>query len=543
MSDIVSQQIPNAITSAGPAWTIYGAAPQLKTLMAWKGEATDTRIFWSTSSALLPDPNSNQYTWTPEQPVPGALTSSSPALATLKGVPYLVWKGAGTDGSMYWSKFDENGGWTAPQAVSGAGGTSEGPALVTLSDTLYLAWMDENNGTRIFWSTSKDGGTTWAPQEQINGAATSASPALATDGESTVYMAWKGENPDTTVWWAKCNDGRKWTTQQRGPVGAIVGPAIAVDGNKTLWVALTAIMVGQNTIYPVYVGGTAVYFSYLNDEPANRWSPRAQQDLADTPNRPALIPTGKDSSGLMLAWRATEYSPVSYSRLLLPPQTVQFSIPDFTIKNMRSGSFGIKNESDTVYVGLSAKIKGQPVVKCIVAAGDHHGGEVGVTGCGSGILTIHPGDLVYFHYALINWGKGASSATAFLDNAAGALLNAVEKADEAAIQSLTQLPLSQLSPQEAGALIGAQIGCTIPGVGVILGAIAGWFADAILGFAFPDCDGPVAAGLYILDAETIREITAGGPYIRIDENPGVDSTSGCGSNSDYQVIWNVQVVG
>ncbi len=543
MSEPVSQQVPNGVTSAGPGWTIYGSAPQLKTLMVWKGEATDTRIFWSTTSALLPDGNSGQYNWTPIQPVPGALTSSSPAIATLKGVPYLVWKGQGTDGSMYWSKFDGNGAWSMPQSVSGAGGTSEGPALVALRDTLYLAWMDENNGTRIFWSTSGDGATTWAPQAAIDGAGTSASPALATDGVNTVYMAWKGEGTDTTVWWAKCNDGRKWTTQQRGPVGAVVGPAIAVDGNKVLWAALTAIEVGQNAIFPVFVGGTSVYFSYLSDESKNRWSPRAEQYLAGSPNRPALIPTGKDSSGLMLAWRALENSTVSYSPLLLPPQVIEFSIPDYIIDNMRTGHAGIKDGSDTVYAGLAAKVKGQPISISTKESGNHTSGEVGVAGLGSALLTIHPGDIVYFHYALINWGAGAPSATSFLEKTANMLLNAVEKADEAAIQSLTGLPLSQLSPQESGALIGAQIGCTIPGVGVILGAIAGWLADDVWGFAFPDCDGPVAAGLYILDAETIRGITAGeGIYIRTDDNPGVNSASGCGNNSHYQVIWNVGLV-
>jgi hypothetical protein len=509
--------------------------------MAWKGEATDTRIFWSTSSALLPDSNSNQYTWSAEAAVPGALTSSSPTLATLKGVPYLVWKSQGTDGTMYWSKFDGNGGWTTPQSLPG--GTSEGPALAALGDTLYLAWMDENNGTRIFWSTSGDGGKTWAPQAEIYGIGTSASPALASDGVDTVYMAWKGPDPDTTVWWAKCNDGRKWTTQQRGPVGALVGPALAVDGNKVLWVALTALGVGQNAIFPVFVPGTAVYFSCLSNEGANQWSPRAQQDLADSLNRPALIPTGSDGSYLMLAWRAREDSSVSYSRLLLPPQVIEFSIPDYVIKNMRSGSFGKKNESDTVYVGLAAKVKGQPISISTKESGNHTGGEVGVAGVGSALLTIHPGDIVYFHYALINWGAGAPSATQFLEKTANMLLNAVEKADEAAIQSLTGLPLTQLSPQESGALIGAQIGCAIPGVGVILGAIAGWLADDVWGFAFPDCDGPVAAGLYILDAETIRQITAGsGIYIRTDDNPGVTSAGGCGSNSDYQVIWNVGLV-
>ena len=363
--------------------------------------------------------------------------------------------------------------------------------------------MDENNGTRIVWSTRGDGGKTWAPQQKINGVATSASPALASDSVGTVYMVWKGANPDTTVWWPKCNDGKKWTTQQRGPVGAIVGPAAAVDGNKTLWVALTAIGVGQNTIFPVFVPGTAVYFSCLSNESANQWSPRAQQDLADSQHRPALIPTGNDSSFLMLAWCATGGGGVTYSRLLLPAQTINFLMTGFFVKNTRPGHFGRKDGSDTDYVVMAAKVSGQPAKINIHGVDDVSGGAVNA-GVGVGTFTISPGDILYFHYGIINSSAGTPTATTYLENVANGLLNACEKADEAAIQSITGLPLTQLGPQEAGALIGAQVGTNLPGVGTILGAIAGWLADNVWSFGFPDCDGPVAAGLYILDAETIR---------------------------------------
>jgi len=536
VSGNVSQQVPNGNSSAGPAWTTFGG----KTLMAWKGVAADPRIWWATSSSLEPDAGSNQYTWTPIQPVPNALSSSSPALATLKGVVYLVWKGPGTDGSMYWSKFDGNGAWTAPQSVSGAGGTSTGPALAASGGTLYLAWKDESDGTNIYWSTSGDGGRTWSSQQPISGVGTSAGPALASDGAGGVYLAWKGIDPDTTVWWSKCTDGKTWSAQQRGPVGALVGPGLAVDGSKVLWVALTAVEFSPSAMYPVFTtGGPVVYFSSLTNESQNQWSPRADRYDAYTPNRPALISTGRDGSGVMLAWSGPQVgaAAVSYSRLLLPPQSIEFTMNNFVINMMRSGHLGIKNGSDTDYVGMAIKVTGQPVVIATKGVGDQTGGQVGV-GLGLGPITVHPGDLVYFHYAIINSGQGAPSATGYLEKVGNALLNAVEKADEAAIQSYTGLPLSQLSPQEAGALIGAQIGTTLPGVGTILGAIAGWLADDVWNFAFPDCDGPVAAGLFILDAWIIRSLATYGIYSRTDNNPGVNSPSGCGANSDYQVDWS-----
>ena len=68
------------------------------------------------------------------------------------------------------------------------------------------------------------------------------------------------------------------------------------------------------------------------------------------------------------------------------------------------------------YVGLSSDPhEGQPITRSATKeSGNHTGGEVGVAGLGSALLTIHPGDIVYFHYALINWGAGVPSATQFL---------------------------------------------------------------------------------------------------------------------------------
>ena len=59
-------------------------------------------------------------------------------------------------------------------------------------------------------------------------------------------------------------------------------------------------------------------------------------------------------------------------------------------------------------------------------------------------------------------------------NAGNTLLNKAEKADQMAIQQLTGLDLSSLTPTEAGVLIGAQIGAaTIPIIGGCAGRACG----------------------------------------------------------------------
>ncbi|MGP8142808.1 MAG: sialidase family protein [Terriglobales bacterium] len=526
------EQVPNVATSAGPAWVVNGS----KTLLAWKGEGTDPGIYWSTTSALKPDAHSNQYEWAPQQKVPNVGTSAGPALANLKGVVYMAWKGE-SDGAIYLSKLDSNGAWTPQQKVPGVGGTSDGPALAVTQGTLYLAWKAESGDTRIFWSKSTDG-TSWSPQAQVPGVGTSAGPALASDGVGAMYLAWKGES-DSFIWWSKCSDGRSWAPQLRGPAGAIAGPALAVDGNKGKWLAWSG---NYNFIplVPMSFGVPVACFSTLVNEAGNVWSSGVGRLGFGTSIQPALLSTGADGSGVMLACSGPSQNNISnifYGPLLLPAESVEFGMNDLIVNTMRSGHATFKDGTDTVYASISVKIKGQPVASKTTFVGNIKDGEHTV-GIAVGGLTIQDTDTVYFSYSAINSSQGVSAATAFLEKAGSQLLNAVEKADEAAIKDLTGLDLSQLSPQEAGALIGAQLGnFVLPGFGAVIGAIAGWFADTLAGFFSPLCDGPVAAGVYVFSAPQLRGMLTSGGFTQTDDNPGTTSAGGCGSNSDYQVIW------
>jgi hypothetical protein len=546
---ILQEKVLDVATSAGPAWVVNGS----KTLLAWKGAGTDNGIYWSTTSALMPDSSSSQYDWTPRQKVPNIGTSTSPALASLKGVVYMAWKGEGTDTKIYVSSLGSDGAWTPRQVVPV--GTSEGPALAVTSDTLYLAWKGESDSA-IWWSKSSDG-KTWSPQAQVPGVGTSAGPALASDGSGSMYLAWKGES-DTSIWWSKCSDGKTWTPQQRGRGQTLSGPAMAVDGNRAKWLAWYGFwnnpMVIPAGIAPLPT--PMLLFSRLIDESNNTWGSGVGRLGSETGNRPALLSTGVGDSGLMLAWSGpgtNNIFPIFYSPLLLPPQTVCFNIPDLAVRMMRTGHATLKDGTDTVYVSIAVKINSQKAITNTKYVGDLTGGEYGV-GVGTGPFTIQDTDTVYFSYCAVNSSQGLSAATAFLENVGGKLLDALEMADSVVLQDLTGVSLSQLTSQEAGALVGAQLGSSIGALGgpvlmslgVVIGALAGFFSQDIWGFAFPDCDGPVAAGLYTFSAPEIRAILlasqpANHPvYVQTDDNPGITSADGCGQNSYYQIIWNLQ---
>lgn len=79
-----SEQIPNIATSTSPAWSTFGSNPT-GTLLAWKGQQADTKIYWSTTTSLTPDKTTNQYTWSPSQPVPNALSLTGPAVCRFQG--------------------------------------------------------------------------------------------------------------------------------------------------------------------------------------------------------------------------------------------------------------------------------------------------------------------------------------------------------------------------------------------------------------------------------------------------------------------------
>jgi len=262
------------------------------------------------------------------------------------------------------------------------------------------------------------------------------------------------------------------------------------------------------------------------------------------PNRLDVFGIGTDSAMYHKAWNGAEWE-AAWDDLggtfISTSLTYEFSIPQLNISNMRTGHFSLKDGSDTDYAYLGVQVKGQPAQTSTVSLGDHSGGVVQV-GLHADVVATDT-DLVTFQYSVINSSNGPAAATAFLEKIGSELLSAVEKADETAVTKLTGIPLSGLSSQEAGALIGAQLGnIVIPGLGSIIGAVAGWFSTTIADWGWPDCDGPVAIGLRVFSGAQLRgmiQANDGAGTSGVDDNPGTNSADGCGSNSDYQVSWSI----
>jgi hypothetical protein len=551
------EQIPNIASSLGPSWATFGPNGN-QTILVWKGSLTDDKIYWSTTTTLNPNQASNQYSWSNSQAT-SFLTSGIPAVARFNGKIYLAWKGVDASAAIWFSTLNEDGGtWAPAQQLTWGKNfalTTHSPSLSSNGSRLYLAWKGGANDNRIFFCTLTAGGT-WSAEGVVPNAATTLEPSLGSDGKGTMYLAWKDQAANR-IWWTKSVEGAPWTANQQGPAGPMnSAPSIGVDVNAVKWLAWAGTAPVNPTVaysFPPSSGDITPYvcFSKLVDEPTNVWTSATGHVVAQSMNRPALLSTG--TVGGMVAWAGIADNDVSglyYAPLVFAPLVVRIQVQEIFVHNMRSGHLGIKDSSDTVYLSQTLKIKGQPPSTGTGFVGNLTGGSYLTTTVPYGTIPmsgIEDTDTVYFIYSAINSSK--PTATTYLQNLMTQLVEYVEKADEAAIEKYTGIDLSMLTPQEAGALLGAQIGFDLGvGLGPILGALAGWFASSIWSFAFPDCDGPVAAAIYSFKATELKRALLSSQatvapdevqrsYTQGDAHPGVTSASGCGSNSNYSVNW------
>ncbi len=203
---------------------------------AWKGEVGDDRLFYSTYSG-------SEWTTPAQNTLPGN-SSVGPSLAWSIATSelYAAWKEANGGTRTFFSTLGANG-WSPQTQMPGYSDT--GPALASLNGTLYAVWKGENGDPTLWWSSyteSPAGG--WQPQQQIvpaTGAVPNSAigPSLAAfDGQ--LYMAWRGADGVDTCWYATYSPTSGWSAQAPIPdtastthqVESTTGPSLAVYGGE-----------------------------------------------------------------------------------------------------------------------------------------------------------------------------------------------------------------------------------------------------------------------------------------------------------------------
>lgn len=192
--------------------------------------------------------------------------------------------------------------------------------------------------------------------------------------------------------------------------------------------------------------------------------------------------------------------------------------------------------ADTLYISASVAVAGREPVKASKGLGDH---EEGFTNPGIRLENIPLADneVAVFTYVIVNSGhQNPNVVLSALEDAATSL--AKTGANAAAEAGGTA------GGAAVGAAIGALLGSPVPIVGTLvgaaLGAITSKFFGSFIDFLNPNCDGPIGSAVQTITGAELRDkLNSGQPFSHKDHNPGVDSPSGCGRNSDYYTTWGV----
>ena len=201
------------------------AGPSLATLsdqvtMVWKGAGSDTQIWFATLDAAA-----SAEQWSPQNPVPGALTSHSPALVSWHGRLYLFWKEASSTNLRLATRDNPKADWvvdrkqvmypgkitTDPTAMMQPVLTDAAPAAAARPRDIMLVW--KGAGERPLHVSLYDG-LTFSGQAPISQSGTIGSPGVTAlpdilgtpttlTGPGPAFVAWKGNEGDRTLHWTK----------------------------------------------------------------------------------------------------------------------------------------------------------------------------------------------------------------------------------------------------------------------------------------------------------------------------------------------------
>jgi hypothetical protein len=183
---------------------------------------------------------------------------------------------------------------------------------------------------------------------------------------------------------------------------------------------------------------------------------------------------------------------------------INFSLDSVLITNPRSLN------KDTDYASVSISYNGGPPAIATQAMGDVGDGTYPI---GLGVQAdIPPGDQIFV--SLTSLGNAGIQAG----------IKAYGKDMASAI----------------GGILGT---VAVPVLGSALGALAGFVVGEVGAILFADCDGTVAAGIYVFSANDLIAQTANNKSIRNGvTHPGTDSPTGCGANSKYATNTTITTV-
>ncbi|MCJ1363731.1 hypothetical protein MMC16_002840 [Acarospora aff. strigata] len=192
---------------------------------------------------------------------------------------------------------------------------------------------------------------------------------------------------------------------------------------------------------------------------------------------------------------------------------------------------------DTLYISASVAVAGREPMKASKTLGEHAEGFT-YPGINLAKIPLSDDEIAVFTYVIVNAGHQSSNVV--LKTIEDAATSLAKTGANAAAQAI-----GTAGGAAAGAAIGALIGSSVPVVGTLvgaaLGALAVKFFGNIVDLLNPNCDGPIASAVQTFTGAELRnKLNSGQPLTHKDSNPGIDSPSGCGRNSEYYTTWSVK---
>lgn len=172
--------------------------------------------------------------WSPQNRVGSDTTnfgsSEGPSVAVLRERVYVAWKGAGSDGRIWYSFMDEHLGWWAQQRSIPDVSTTDGPRLAAFDNKLYVAWRGKNDEMSFASMTRQ---FSVPSQQVIPGAGTGRGLSIATTGygqHEAMFATWRGVDNDD-LYFSVMEKKAVWSDAVRLSNGlSSVGPSIACYG-------------------------------------------------------------------------------------------------------------------------------------------------------------------------------------------------------------------------------------------------------------------------------------------------------------------------
>lgn len=200
--------------------------------------------------------------------LPQGATDWTPGLATWGTGALAVWNGIGGDTRLWCSQYNESTNTWGPQYLTKIAGTGKpvqsgsAPAIINFNGTLLMVWRGEGSNDSLYFATSTDG-LVWQGNIQIAGAASTIQPALAIFKNRPV-LCFRGGTNDDSIHSATYTGGKTpWTAVVKtGAFGTANGPSLAVF---------------QGQLFMTWGGAndTGLYWSVTDDNlNPSAWSPQ-----------------------------------------------------------------------------------------------------------------------------------------------------------------------------------------------------------------------------------------------------------------------------